>query len=211
MNIITDNAAGRERASKLVAAGGLVAFRTDTFYGIGADPYKRDALRALNELKGRDGKPILILVSDLEVVERVIKKKSRVFDALSARHWPGALTLVADAQTNLPELITAGTGTVGVRLPDDEEVRTFVRECGGVLTATSANPAGQPPARTAAEVARYFQSETNLLIIDGGESRSELPSTVLDTCGPRPSLIREGVVPRSELEETLRSIGETLV
>lgn len=208
MNIITDNAAGRERASVAVAASGLVAFRTDTFYGLGADPFKLDALLALNELKGRDGKPILVLVSDLEAAERLLANQSRIFDTLSARHWPGALTLVAAARPEAPELLTAGTGSVGVRLPGDEEVRAFVRACGGLLTATSANPAGQPPARTARQVARYFQSETGLLIIDGGESRSELPSTVLDTRGPR--LIREGVVPRGELEMTLRSIGETL-
>ena len=97
-----------------------------------------------------------------------------------------------------------------MRLPDDDDVRAFVRACGGLLTATSANPAGQAPARTAAEVARYFEIEADLLIIDGGESRSELPSTVLDARDSRPRLIREGVVSRSELEVTLRSIGEKL-
>jgi L-threonylcarbamoyladenylate synthase len=208
LNIIPDSEAGRERAAELVAAGGIVAFRTDTFYGLGADPFNRAALLALNDLKGRDGKPILALVGDLEAAERLLAKRSRIFDALSARHWPGALTLVADARGEVPELLTAETGSVGVRLPDDDEVRAFVRACGGLLTATSANRAGQPPARTAAEVARYFTDETDLLIIDGGDSRSELPSTVIDTRGPR--LIREGVVSRSELEETLRLIGETL-
>jgi L-threonylcarbamoyladenylate synthase len=210
LNIITDNADGRERASRVVTAGGLVAFRTDTFYGLGVDPFNSDALHALNALKGRDGKPILVLVSDIEEAVRLLAHRSRAFDALSARHWPGALTLVAAARPEVPELLTAGTGSVGVRLPDDEEVRSFVRACGGLLTATSANPAGRTPARTASEVARYFESETDILIIDGGEARSELPSTVLDTSGPRPRLIREGVVPRSDLEETLRSNGETL-
>ncbi len=210
MNIITDNAAGRERASEVVAAGGLVAFRTDTFYGLGADPFNCDALLALNDLKGRDGKPILVLLSDMKTAERLLSERSKTFDALSARHWPGALTLVAAARPEVPELLTAGTGSVGVRLPDDDDVRAFVRACGGLLTATSANPAGQPPARTAAEVARYFESEADLFIIDGGESRSELPSTVLDARDSRPRLIREGVVSRSELEVTLRSIGEKL-
>jgi L-threonylcarbamoyladenylate synthase len=210
LNIISDNAAGRERASLSVAAGGIVAFRTDTFYGLGADPFKRDALVALNEMKGRDGKPILVLISEAELAGRLLAHRSRAFDALSARHWPGALTLIAEARPEVPELLTAGSGTVGVRLPDDEDVRAFVRACGGLLTATSANPAGRAPARTSAEVGGYFQNETGLLIFDGGESRSELPSTVLDTRGPNPRLVREGVVPRSELEETLRLIGETL-
>lgn len=210
MNIIPDSEAGRERAAEAVAAGGLVAFRTDTFYGLGADPFNRAALLALNDLKGRDGKPILVLVSDFKALEQLLAKRSRIFDALSARHWPGPLTLVAAARPGVPELLTAGSGSIGVRLPDDEEVCVFVRACGGLLTATSANRSGQPPARTAEDVARHFGSDTDLLIINGGESRSELPSTVLDTRGPLPRVIRDGVVPRAVLEETLRSIGESL-
>jgi L-threonylcarbamoyladenylate synthase len=207
--IYPDGEEARERAARVVAAGGVVAFRTDTFYGLGADPFNAEALLALNELKGRDGKPILVLVSDPRHTKRLAARRSRAFDALSARQWPGALTLVVAARPEVPGLITAGTGTVGVRLPDDEEARATVRACGGVLTATSANPSGLPPARTAAEAARYFPRALGL-VIDGGAARTELPSTVLDVSGARPRLIREGVVPRSELEETLKSIGTTL-
>lgn len=208
LNIITDNANGRERASRFVASGGVAAFRTDTFYGLGADPFNHDALQILNRLKGREGKPILVLISDTKFLGRLVAERSRAFDALSARHWPGALTLIANARSDAPELLTAGTGTVGVRLPDDEDVRGFVRSCGGLLTATSANLAGQPPARDAGDVARYFQNEAGLLIVDGGKSRSELASTTLDTRVPR--LLREGVVHRNLLEATLNEIGEIL-
>ena len=209
MLIYPDSEEARERAARVVAAGGVFAFRTDTFYGLGADPFDLEALRAINELKGRDGKPVLVLVSDVEVAARLVARRSRAFEALAARHWPGALTLVAEARAEVPELLTAGTGTVGVRLPDDAEARAIVRDCGGVLTATSANPAGRAPARTASEVAGYFPRGLGL-VIDGGAARTELPSTVLDVSGVRPRLIREGVVPRSELEETLKSIGTSL-
>jgi L-threonylcarbamoyladenylate synthase len=187
-----------------VAGGGLVAFRTDTFYGVGADPFDTFALERLNALKGRDGKPILVLAADAEEAARLVALRTRAFEALAARHWPGALTLVAAARAEAPGLLTAGTGTVGVRLPDDAEARAVVRACGGLLTATSANPAGEPPARTAAEVARYFERGLDL-VLDGGPSRSELPSTVFDTTATPPRLIREGVVTRAQLEATLRA------
>jgi L-threonylcarbamoyladenylate synthase len=204
--IYPDSIEARERAARVVKGGGLVAFRTDTFYGVGADPLNPAALELVNALKGRDGKPILVLASDREEAERLIEEKTRTFELLAARHWPGALTLVASARAEVPELLTAGTGTVGVRLPDDEESRSIVRACGGLLTATSANPAGRPAARTAAEVADYFPDAPGL-VLDGGATRTELPSTVIDVTGPMPRLIREGVVTREELRATFLSAG----
>jgi L-threonylcarbamoyladenylate synthase len=206
--IYTDTAEGRERASCAVAAGGVVAFRTDTFYGLGADPFNLSALEAINELKGREEKPILVLVSDAHAAARLLAAETPLFRALSETHWPGPLTLVARARDAVPELLTAGTGTIGVRLPADEAARRLVRECGGVLTATSANPSGRPPARTAAEAARYFP-EGLALVVDGGESPAELPSTVLDVTGDEARIIREGAVSGAELEETLARFGGT--
>jgi L-threonylcarbamoyladenylate synthase len=204
--IYPDSIDARERASEVVKGGRLVAFRTDTFYGVGADPFNEAALELINALKGRDGKPILVLAADPSDAERLVAERTRTFDTLAARHWPGALTLVAAARAEAPGLLTAGTGTIGVRLPDDAEARAIVRACGGLLTATSANPAGSPPARTAREVADYFPTGLGL-ILDGGPTRTELPSTVLDVTGSRPRLIREGVVTRPELEATLRAAG----
>ena len=206
MLIYPDSQKARERALSFTSRGGLVAFRTDTFYGIGADPFNPSALELINTLKGRDGKPILVLAADAEDAERLIAERTRTFDLLAARHWPGALTLVAAARAEVPVLLTASTGTVGVRLPDDEEARAIVRACGGLLTATSANPAGRPPARTASEVADYFPTGLDL-VIDGGATRTALPSTVVDVTGTSPRLIREGVVTRAELEATWHANG----
>ncbi len=206
MSVVRDSAETRERAARVIAAGGVLAFRTDTFYGLGADPFNRAALHRLNDLKGRDGKPILVIISDEDVVERFFANRSQLFEAIARRHWPGALTLVAEAKPDVPEELTAGSGTVGLRLPDDEDVRSFVRAAGGALTATSANLAGEPPARNAAEVARAFPSVLDL-IVDGGPSRGDKPSTVLALDGREPRLIREGAVARSELEETFLMLG----
>lgn len=194
-----DGPEGRRRAAAVIAAGGVLAFRTDTFYGLGANPFDAGAVREINDLKGREGKPILILVSDADVCGRLSGARSPLFESLSRKFWPGPLTLVVLAHALLPAELTAGTGTVGVRLPADAEVRDFVRACGGALTATSANRAGRPPARTAAQVAEEFPSGLSL-IIDGGEVISTKPSTVVDVCADRPRLIREGLLPWAEIE-----------
>lgn len=197
--IVFDDDKAREQAARIVRSGGVVAFRTDTFYGLGADPFNREALTAIKVLKGRDdGKPILVVLGDALQAERLIVR-SALFDKFSAKHWPGALTLVAKARGDVPVELTAETGTVGVRLPDDEAVRNFVLACGGALTATSANLAEEPPARNAQEVARAFPNGL-ALIVDGGETRSVQPSTVLDVSRAQPRLIREGVITKAELE-----------
>jgi L-threonylcarbamoyladenylate synthase len=174
---------------------GVIAFRTDTFYGLGADPFNANAVARIRALKGReDDKPILLLISDLNQIERLIAERSPVFMRLAARFWPGPLTIVGKANTGLPEGITAGTGTVGVRLPADENVRDLVRECGGALTATSANPAGRDPARSAEEVRSYFPDGIDL-IIDGGQVTAIEPSTIVDATTSPPRVVREGAIP----------------
>jgi L-threonylcarbamoyladenylate synthase len=188
-------------AAEVIAGGGVIAFRTDTFYGLGVDPFNAAAVARLKELKGReDNKPILLLISDADQVERLITSCSDEFKIAAREFWPGPLTIVARAVSELPEEITAGTGTVGVRLPADESVRELVRDCGGVLTATSANPAGREPARSAQEVAGYFSSGLDL-IVDGGEVTATQPSTVLDVLAPPPRIVREGAIPRSVIEQ----------
>ena len=207
MSILADSPETRARAARLVASGGILGFRTDTFYGLGADPFNRSTLVKLNSLKGRDGgKPILIVLSDRGEADRFTDQGSELFARVSESHWPGALTLVVKAREVVPEEITAGSKTVGLRLPDDGSVRDLIRICGGALTATSANTAGDAPALTAEEVAGYFPDQLDL-IVDGGASRSDKPSTVLDVSGTSPRLIREGAVSREELQRTLRPLG----
>ena len=202
--ILKDSPQTRRVAAEAIARGGVVAFLTDTFYGLGANPFDKEAVRRINALKGREGgKPVLVVLSDASEADRFIESRSKLFEAASRHHWPGALTLVVKARESVPEEITAGSGTVGLRLPNDSDVRDMVRSCGGALTATSANTAGAPPARTAKEVAHYFPTGLDL-IIDGGAARSDKPSTVLDVSLGRARLIREGALSRSELETTLK-------
>lgn len=173
----------------------MIAFRTDTFYGLGADPFNAVAVARIRALKGREeDKPILLLISDAEEIDRLIVEPSKQFLEIAAKFWPGPLTIIGKAVPELPLEITAGTGTVGVRLPADQSVRDLVRECGGVLTATSANPAGRDPARSADDVRSYF-SEGIDLIIDGGPVIAIEPSTVVDATVSPPRVVREGAIP----------------
>jgi L-threonylcarbamoyladenylate synthase len=182
-------------AAKIISEGGVIAFRTDTFYGLGADPFNATAVARIRALKGREeNKPILLLLADVSVVDRFIANRSKVFDDVAGKFWPGPLTIVGAAVASLPPEITAGTGTVGVRVPADSSVRELVRACGGALTATSANPSGSEPARSAAEVLNYFGDRVDL-VMDSGEVTATEPSTVLDVTTSPPRLLR-GTLPQ---------------
>jgi L-threonylcarbamoyladenylate synthase len=194
-------------AARVISTGGLIAFRTDTFYGLGANPLNREAVAKIRELKGRqDNKPILLLISDMDRLDRFVGEKSGIFGLLAVGHWPAPLTLIGPARPELPSELTAGTNTIGVRLPNDEKVRALVRTCGGALTATSANVSGSPPARSAKEVENYFPTGIDL-IIDGGEVTATQPSTVVDVSGSKPRLVREGAVSREQLRKILNTVG----
>jgi L-threonylcarbamoyladenylate synthase len=190
----------RREAARIIAAGGVIAFRTDTFYGLGADPLNRMAVVRIRALKGReDDKPILLIISDADEVDRFVEQ-SNFFKMVAMSKWPAPLTLIGFSRSEVPIELTAGTRSLGLRLPDDESVRSLVRQCGGALTATSANISGQPPSRTANEVAQYFPQGIDL-IIDAGEVRATQPSTVLDLSGSEPRLIREGALRCNELKQ----------
>jgi L-threonylcarbamoyladenylate synthase len=198
--IIPQTTEALARIADSIRRGGVIAFRTDTFYGLGADPFDHNAVETIKQLKGReDRKPILILISGRDQIDRFIAERTNAFDLLAEKFWPGPLTLIGKAAPGISEEITAGTGTVGVRLPADDKVRALVRECGGALTGTSANPADQEPARTAQGVHQYFGNAIEL-IVDGGPARSDLPSTVVDVREREPQLVREGVIAWSNIQ-----------
>ena len=203
--IISQTTDNLRQITATIAGCGVIAFRTDTFYGLGADPFNASAVHKIRELKGReDDKPILIVISDTKEVDRLIPFRAKAFDDLAKRFWPGALTIIGQAAAELPNQLTVGTKTVGVRLPDDDRVRALIAACGGALTATSANVSGQPPARTAAEVASYFGQRIDL-IVDGGATTSESPSTVVDATTSELKLVREGLIPWSEVRSAISS------
>lgn len=200
--IVHDDSISYVQAAEIIADGGVIAFRTDTFYGLGVDPFNIDAVAKIRELKGReDAKPILLLIADLNEVDRFVINQSETFKRVASRFWPGPITLIGVARPELPVELTAGSKTIGVRLPNDGALRSLLRGCGGALTATSANLSGSEPARNVKDVENYFPGID--LIIDGGEVTATQPSTVLDLSETRARLIREGAISREELADLL--------
>src|SRR5262252_1418492 len=133
-------------------AGGVIAFPTDTAYGLGADPFNETAVRRIFEIKGRpDNKPILLLVNSIAMAQSVAHVSERAL-ALAERFWPGPLTMILPARETVPTSVTAGTGTIGVRWGNAPFANRLLDSLGQPITATSANRTGMPTAVTAAEV-----------------------------------------------------------
>ena len=183
-----------DEAARVLGRGGLVAFPTETFYGLGAAALDRRAVRRVFEVKGRPASmPLLVLVDSEAMVGRVALEIPARARALITRHWPGALTLVLRASAGLPAELTAGTGTVGVRLPAHATARALVRALGAPVTAPSANPTGAEPPTTAGAVLAHFGDALDL-VLDGGPTSGGAPSTVVDVTVDPPRVIRQGAV-----------------
>jgi L-threonylcarbamoyladenylate synthase len=164
------------RAAALIAAGGVVIFPTETFYGLAADPWQPAAVDRVIALKGRpDGAPILLVLPDLAAVDAVAGPVPDAARRLMARHWPGPLTLVLPARPGLAAAVTGPRG-VGVRVSSHPVAAALARACGRAITATSANRSGAPPATDPAVAAADLPGADALL--DGGPTAGGPPSTV---------------------------------
>jgi len=190
------------KVAALIRRGNVVAMPTDTVYGLAADPFSADAGERIYEVKGRPKRsPIPLLISDREHLEK-LADPPELLDELAAEFWPGPLTVILKAKPAVPEVITAGGGTVAVRLPAGEPVRAVIREAGGCVTGTSANRSGQPAAATAAEVKLQLGGGV-YYIVDGGRARLRRPSTIVDLTSA-PSVVRHGAVPWPQVARYLR-------
>lgn len=180
-----------ERAAAVLLAGGLVAFPTDTVYGLGALFSDLSAVARLYQVKGRaSDRPIALLLDHADRLPLVAVPSDAALP-LAGHFWPGGLTLVLPKTDRVSDAVSAGP-TVGVRVPDLPLARRLIRTAGGVLAVTSANRSGYPPARTAAEVLEQLDGEFDLLL-DGGRCRG-LVSTVLDCTVWPPEVLRRGAV-----------------
>ena len=190
------------QAVQILRDGGVVAFPTDTVYGVGVDPFQPEAVRKLYRIKGRpEDKPIAILVGSIEDVARVAQTPSRTFSRLADRFWPGGLTLIVETR-ELPPEITAGGSTVGVRMPDHPLTLELLRGFGGPIATTSANRSGENPATSAEEVGAQLGDHVNL-IVDGGDTITKVASTVLDLSVSPPKILRHGGISEELLMECL--------
>jgi len=191
------------RAVNALRRGGIVAVPTETFYGLSVDAFDREALLRLNRLKGKPlESAVLLLAADREQAAAMAVDPPPAFAALAERFWPGPLTLVVRAAAELPAEISAGRGTVAIRVPGLALPRRLAAALGRPVSGVSANRTGERPARTAAEVARAFPDGPDV-ILDGGPTSGGAPSTILDLTATAPRIIREGIVPWAAIEPFL--------
>ena len=200
-----------EDAAAVLAAGGVVAVPTETFYGLAADVRNPDALRQINALKGKTAEsPLLLLLGSVEQAREVTGPLPRAFDTLVQRFWPGPLTLLVPAAADLDRALVGRTGTVAVRVPGLAIARKLAAVLGRPISGPSANRHGEPPARTAAEVAEVFDDRIDLLL-DGGPTTGGAPSTLLDLTVDPPLMLREGLVGAAALQPYLPVIERKIV
>ncbi|HZS43649.1 MAG TPA: L-threonylcarbamoyladenylate synthase [Blastocatellia bacterium] len=189
-------------ASATVKSGGVIAFLTDTFYGLGCDPFNEEAVEHVFAIKQRRADmPLLILIDDIKTVTRISSRIPDGFNQLANTFWPGPLTIVIPAAESLPDSLTAGTGTIGVRLPNSLFAASLAAACGGAITATSANRSGGPNPLSAEDVSAQLGDQPDL-IIDGGAAQP-VPSTVITLCDEQPTILRIGAVSEFELRTVL--------
>ena len=190
-------------AASVIMSGGVVAVPTETIYGLAANGLDTAAVEKIYEAKGRpENKPISLFVSDMKNAEMFCTDIPEGAYKLADRFWPGPLTMVLRRRENVPDIITSGGETVGVRCPDNDLTLKLLKMCGVPLTGTSANLSGQPNANDIDEVMAYFDGKIECAV-DGGKCTGGIPSTVLDmTCVP-PKILRRGGVPKELLEDVL--------
>ena len=174
--------------------GRIVAFPTETYYGLGVDPRNDSAVEALFNLKKRPiDKPLLLLVKDTSQLSSLISSIPPEFKVLMDTYWPGPLTLIFPAHASINSKITAGTGTVGIRISPHKVAEHIVSKFGGAITATSANISGKPPASTALEVVKMFGDEIDY-VFDGGGTTAGLCSTIIGVKESQLQVIRPGEI-----------------
>jgi L-threonylcarbamoyladenylate synthase len=188
-------------ALQVLARGGIVAFPTDTVYGLGADVFSNQAVVRLYRAKGRSRKKAIpVLIASPEDLGRVASGPSPMAERLGVKYWPGPLTLVVPCHPHLP-LQVSPYPTVAVRVPDHPFARALLA-ASGPLAVTSANPSGKPSARTAETVLTALRGKVDL-VVDGGETPGDRPSTIVDCTGQAPRLLREGPISMEAIRQAL--------
>jgi L-threonylcarbamoyladenylate synthase len=189
-------------AAEVIRRGLVVAYPTDTLYGLAVDPRNADAVKRLYALKGRAETAALTLIAADMTQARSAAAITGLAERLASRWWPGPLTLVLHAHAVLARDVLAGGTTVGIRVPDHAVAIALARQTGFAITATSANRSGMPAATTAAAIADALPDVD--AIVDAGPVRGGAPSTLVDVTVEPPALLREGVVAWSKVLESLQ-------
>jgi L-threonylcarbamoyladenylate synthase len=192
-------------AVSILKSGGVIAFPTDTVYGLGCDYRNREAALRIYEIKGRPPKMALpLLLGNARQISEVALDVPEVARRLAAKFWPGALTLVVKKHPSVPDFITAGGDTVAVRLPAHPVPVALARGLGAPIVGTSANLSGQPSALNAEEACAVLGDRVDM-VIDDGQVPGGKESTIVDVSGERPVVLREGAIIPAQLQRFIQA------
>ncbi|MFQ5822638.1 MAG: L-threonylcarbamoyladenylate synthase [bacterium] len=196
-----------EPAVMVLQRGGVIAYPTETVYGLGANIYHERAVRRIYQLKKRDlTKPLSVMISSIEDVEDLCEEIHHYGKILINAFWPGPITLIFKASDSIPSYITSKDKKIGLRIPNHPITEALMRMHSQPVTSTSANITGTKELIRAQDVKNNFGGKIDL-IIDGGACCVKIPSTVLDVTGEEPKVLREGAITRSQIEEVLLGIS----
>jgi L-threonylcarbamoyladenylate synthase len=197
-----------EKAVAILRNGGIIAYPTDTIYGLGADIYNDTAVKRVFTAKNRPlDLPLPVLIGDIEQLEELVANQTSVSRALMKRFWPGGLTIIFNKTPGLRSLAPAGSDKIGVRMPDHEVARLIIRKLGRPMAGTSANLHTGKVTLTADEVKDQLGSRVDY-IIDAGPCPGGIESTIVDVTLDPPAVVRQGAIPENEITAVFREKGE---
>ncbi len=194
-------------AAAVLGKGGVIAFPTETFYGLGADGENEKAVEKVYAIKGRSfAKPLPLIIGSRQDLGRLVREIPAAARALMDALWPGGLTLVFKASPLVLQRLTAGTGKIGIRLSSSRIASRLAAAVSRPVTATSANPSGGQECTSADEVLTSLGDRVDA-VIDGGHTPGGLGSTMVDVTVDPPTILRAGVIPASLIQDILRKNG----
>lgn len=209
MPVVPATTESLDRAAALLRGGGVVAFPTETVYGLGANAFDARAVARVFEIKARPAfDPLIVHVSDDAMLERVAEDIPATARTLIRAFWPGPLTIVLNKRADIPDLVTAGLPTVAVRMPAHPIARALIERAATPLAAPSANPFGYLSPTQAAHVERMLDDRVDC-IIDGGPTEHGVESTIV-MLEPRPALLRPGAIPIEAIEASIGPLAREL-
>lgn len=194
-----------EKLAAVIKSGGIASFPTETVYGLGADAFNSAAVEAIFAAKGRPAdNPLIVHISDVSQIQSVSDDFSALAQKLASAFWPGPMSLVIKSNGKLPGVVTAGLDTVAVRLPANEYAFRLIEESGTLIAAPSANISGSPSPTKAEHVYADFGEKFDIL--DGGDTTFGLESTVIDTTGQVPVILRPGFITPEMVENAVGNV-----
>ena len=194
-----------EKAARVIRSGGLVAFPTETVYGLGANGFDEKAVLSIFEAKGRPhDNPLIMHVADLDMAAE-LGYLNEAFYKLASEYWPGPLTIIVKKHPIVNDIVTCGLDTVAIRMPSNDYARELIKAAGVPIAAPSANRSGKPSPVTARHVLTDMDGRIDM-ILDGGACEVGVESTVVTVCGETPTVLRPGGITPAQIEAALGSV-----